>query len=244
MKVNWSVFKAFIDDRSLSIQETPMNQDYRLEAFDGPIHRLCIVREDSADRADYVANYQANANATQTDGNNIQKIRNAMAPPGWHYQARCIDFETSVLASIVNKDHAGADIGDASIALYDNVGTLITVQATADTDCVKTVIDWEPLHDIEIIGGFISPESAISENVYCYIVAVPDVPAGSGGSKPMVNGLNFKFVGSGDRLNVDGRTSKRLNYNATYHTSKLRLIMNHAAGSKFKFHTVYEHYKA
>ena len=179
-----------------------------------------------------------------TDSENAQLMRAKMAPSGWHYQARGVDFETSVLASIVNDDHTGTDIADATIKFYDASDVELTVQGDLDTDCVKTVVDWEPTHDIEIVGGFISMTEDTTDDIYCYIIAVPDLTPAQGGSKPMVNGLNFKFIKGNDRLNVDGRTSKHLPYNATYHTSKLRCIMNHDAGVKCKFHIVYEHYKA
>ena len=45
-------------------------------------------------------------------------------------------------------------------------------------------------------------------------------------------------------VKVDGRAPKYMTYNATYHTTKLRLVFRHAAGYKHKMHMVFELFKA
>lgn len=243
MQVNWTQFKAFVTNHSVPYQEVNDDTGYDLEAYDGPVYRFCQLR-DSADITDYETNWQAGADTPLTDPEGATLIRFKMAPSGWTFHAHAIEFETSVLNSLVNDKVDGTGWGDATLKFYDVNGTEITTQATADTDCVKTILEWEPLYDYEVVGGFLSAATAVIDNARCYIVAVPDIPAGSGGSKVMVNGINMKHIDASSRLTVDGRTSKRMNYNATYHTNKMQVTMNHDVGSKNKLMIVFEVYKA
>jgi len=170
-------------------------------------------------------------------------LRAQYATPGWTYQLRVFEFETSVLNSLYNKDAAGSDIGDVTFKLYDSSDVEITVQATADAQCVKTVVDWEPTHDYEIVGGKILAKTTPGVDMRLYVIGVPDVPAGSGGSKAMVSGANLSYPN--DKMVIaDGRASKYMKYDDTYHTNKLRFILIHPAGAKCKMACMKDIFKA
>jgi len=173
------------------------------------------------------------------DGDQYVRIKNSSE--GYTYQARSIEFETSVLASTHNEDPFGSDWGDATIKFYDVSDVELTTQGTCDTDCVKTVFDWEPLYDYDLIGGEVSVLLAPTVDMRMYCVGVPDVPANLGGSKIMINGINLRFVPH--TIKIDGRTSKHMTYDATYHTNKMRKIIKHPAGTKCKIEVIWEHYR-
>ena len=62
----------------------------------------------------------------------------------------------------------------------------------------------------------------------------------------MINGVNLKMVDGGDRLVIDGRASKRMDYveiNGLY-TNTMRMIVRHPAGQQTPLMIVWEHYKA
>lgn len=178
-----------------------------------------------------------------TDEDNALLSRPKLAPSGWTFQARAVEFATSTLSSLVNNKIDGTSWNDVTIKFYDDEDTELTDQNDLDTDCVKTILSWEPLYDYEIVGGFLSSKSNITDNCRIYMIGVPDLAAEYGGSKVMVNGINLAHIDGNDRLTIDGRTSKRLNYNATYHTNKLQVTIFHGAGSKYDLQIVFEHYK-
>ena len=81
-------------------------------------------------------------------------------------------------------------------------------------------------------------------NVRLWCIGVPDLTEVQGGTKVMINGLNMKFVADHQQIVIDGRTSKHMTYDATYHTNKIRMVVKHDAGSKFEFELIWEHFKA
>lgn len=172
------------------------------------------------------------------DGDQYVRIKNSSE--GYTFQARSIEFETSMLGSIHNEKYDGTDWGDATIKFYDVSDVELTIQGDIDTDCVKTVVDWEPLYDFDLIGGSIHTLVPCSSEFRLYCVAVPDIPEGSGGSKVMINGINMNFQ---DMIEVDGRTSKHMVYDATNHTNKMRKIIKHDAGKKCRCELIWEHFK-
>ena len=246
MKVDWATLKAFVDDRNVSIQYALIGDTYWLKAFDGPFYlETTIYKKTTPDvggeQEDFEDNYEASANVTFTDGEGSALSRTKMASSGWTYQGRFMEFVTSTLASVVNNNVDGSAIGDATIKFYDNIDTELTVQGTIDTDCVKTVFDFEPAYDMEVIGGGVIAAATPAADCFVWVIGVPDVAAEYGGSKVMINQLNLKKKQTHD---IDGRTPKRMNYDVTYHTSKLRIVLKHAAGAKECIMMEVEHFKA
>lgn len=178
---------------------------------------------------------------TIIDGDSAYFSRIKVATAGWTFQARGIQFTTSLLGSIINDDFDGNDLNDCIIKFYDNADVELTTQSSIDTDCVKTVKDWTAPFDIELVGGFISCENAITTDTLIWCVGAPVLA-----DKVMINGVNLKMVDGGDRLVIDGRASKRMDYveiNGLY-TNTMRMIVRHPAGQQTPLMIVWEHYKA
>ena len=184
-----------------------------------------------------------------SDGSPMQRVK--ITTTGWHYQLHGIEFETAKLNSIYSKKVDNSDYGFGVIKFYKDVSgteTQITGddlnQDYLDVHCIKTIIEWEPTHDVEIIGGMMKQQAAPTEDVRLWVVGVPDVPANYGGSKPFVVNTNLRFIGTEEGIKVDGRAPKFLSYSATYHTTKMQMIFRHSAGFKHKLHMVFELFKA
>lgn len=180
----------------------------------------------------------------EVDEDGTQIVRPKFAPKGWTYMARGIEFKTAQLDSVQNKQHDGADWGDVVFKCYNSSDVEVTVQATADTTCVKTVVDWEPLYDYSIVGASAVVKETYAGDLRVWAVAVPDIPYNLGGSKRMISGVNMKFKDVHDAFEFDGRTSKRMIYDATYHTNKIRVIFKHDAGEKIDVLVIWNHYRA
>ena len=163
---------------------------------------------------------------------------------GWSFHKQGMKITSSTVNGFVNKDDQGNDLGFLTINLYKDLAgtTLCADQADADLNCVKTVVDWEPTFDYEIIGGEVHQKSQPGSEFLLYVTAVPDFPAPTG-SKPFICCLDLAYAPLHAGENVDGRRGKRLNYDAVYHTNKVRMILNHAAGLKHTFQLMLEMYK-
>ncbi len=238
---DWTEFKKYLD-RGLSPQEIKDddNDDQtQIHVIDGPMHVFFRAydgtthSDPSAEWTEYVNNYQSLANKTFTDSNGIPLSRSKITRTGWHYQAHSIEITTSDLSGLYNSDITGTSLGYGTIKFYDNVGTELTVQGDIDTDCVETVVDWEPAEDVEVLGGIIFQASTPADDTRLWIMAAPDIPANLGGSVPFgEGGLNLKFMGTGQIFDMDGRTPKLMPYSAVYHSNKFRLKLTHSAGVK------------
>lgn len=174
------------------------------------------------------------------DSDNATLYRLKMAPTGWTYQLASMEVTTSLLNSGISLEYTGASRNDLMVKFYDASMVELTTKTTLDASCVVTVFDFEPTFDYEVIGGFVTIHEMPTTDVRMWVIAVPDVPASMGGSKIMANGPNFRFTKT---VNTDGRVAKRLLYNATYHTNKLRFLVRHAAGAQHNFMLNLEYYK-
>jgi hypothetical protein len=143
-----------------------------------------------------------------------------------------MEFQASSTTVEYSKTNQLAN-GWASVKCYKLVDAAYAECADAGdatANAVRTVLDWEPLNDYEIIGGEIKALERPTSDFRVTVVAVPDVPYAYGGSKVMGSGVNLKFFNSREAVKADGRTVKLLSYNATYHTNKIRFIADHAQG--------------
>lgn len=170
-------------------------------------------------------------------------IRSKAAKAGWTYHLTAPEFVTSTISSLYHKDVAGSDLNESTLKFYDTNNVELITQGTCDTDCVKTVLSFEPTWDYEIIGGTVKTSEAVTENIRIWVVAIPDVTAQYGGSKVMVQGINLKFVDPDNGVEADGRVAKYMTYSATNHTNKLQLIIKHPAGVKVAMIIAFEVYK-
>jgi len=177
------------------------------------------------------------------DADNALLIRPKAAKAGWTYHMTAPEFKTSHIDSLYHKDVADNNLNHCIVKYYDSNNVELTTQGACDTDCVKTVLTFEPTWDYEIIGGTIKAVSSVAQDIRIWIIAVPDVPAEYGGSKVMVQGINLKFVDPDNGITADGRASKYMAYSAIYHTNKLQMIVRHPAGHKEELMIAFELFK-
>lgn len=184
-------------------------------------------------------------NLPERDSNGREIIRQASATAGFHYQLPFIEFETSNITGLYYKDASGNNITHATAKYYKSGDIECSDQADADSNCIKTVIDFEPNYDFEIVGAMLLQKDRPSQDLRCWVQAVPDVPEAYGGTKPFTQGgINLTFIPPESYFDVDGRASKYMTYSATNHTNKLRMIFKHNAGFKHKIAICYEIFKA
>lgn len=250
MKIEWTTFKAFVVARSLSIQWVEDTAFYYLSIFDGTIKYECELDKnptDSTNLNDFVNNFKAIGNASLSDIDGIPFYRLKASKKGWSYWAVPVEFSTSTLSgTLFCQDSAGNDISWVNCKIYKADGSEITTAGLAGinlTQCVKTVVDFEPTFDYEIVGGSLRVNSNPSQDVRLWIVGAPDIPAQYGGSKEFASGINVKFLAADNVLEVDGRVTKYMTYNATDHRGKLRMILKHPAGANVSFMIIIEIYR-
>ncbi len=200
-----------------------------------------------------------------SDSDNSPILRQKTTKTGWHYEPRSLDFFTGVYKSLYNRKHDGngiedgTDYGDATLKFYDASGvelayqtgtgneteTEAIFQARLDNNCVKTVMDWQPTYDMDIIGGVMMISSSPANRAYMWVVVAPDIPENLGGSVPHVaGGWNLQFFNAKDKILVDGRGAKFLAYDPVYNSNKLRTIIKHAAGDNIGMQIIFESFKA
>lgn len=250
--VTWSVFKSMVDAKGLLTQYIDIYDSYYLKAFDGPFEIRCIIPKTSpasSDQTDFETNYKntANSRLSQFDSDGANIVRVKAAKKGWTYAAIPFEFNTSSLTAPYSKTVDGSDRPGISLKLYNSSNVEITVPGVLNVNlgtATRTVIDFEPPYDYEVIGGSIRTLTDILVDMRLWIIAVPDIPAGSGGSKEMAGGINLRYLSPGNVYQVDGRVSKLLAYDATYHTNKLRLIFDYPAGTVETLSVVMELYRA
>lgn len=251
MEVAWTDFKTFVDVRFLSIQWVDINQRYWLKAYDGPFILECIIRKSespSEEQADFETNYKENGNKSFSDIDGTPFQRYKASKKGWTYLAVPFEFQTSRLSDLTfQQDMSGSNRTWFNHKIYNGSDVEITTAGLLNANlntAVKTVIDFEPPFDYEIIGGNLRTVNAITADVRLWIVGAPDIPAGYGGSKEMAGGINLKYLSPGQIYSVDGRVTKMLTYSASIHSGKLRLIFKYAAGTNEQMAINFEIYRA
>ena len=249
--LTWTDLKEFAMDRGQSLQYFDKNDAYNIYCIDGQLAGKTAIHKSlpahAIDKEDFETNYKANANIRLTalrdsDGTIIQKIK--VTTSGWNFQLHGIEFTTCKLNSIYSKDENGNDLGFTTLRVYKADGSECLDQITADLAGVKTVVDWEPTFDYEIVGGMIKLKSLISSDVRLWVVGVPDIPFQYGGSKLFASNLNLNFITLEEGVRVDGRAAKLLSYNPTLHTNKLRMIFTHPIAKKADIHIMFELFRA
>ena len=214
-----------------------------------PVEKDAILSEIA--NGDWSESHAIVNNSVPKDSDGAPLQRSKITTTGWHYQLHGMEFETSKLNSVVSKKVDNTNYGFSVCKFYKLDGEQeveITGedlnQVFLDLNCIKTVIDWEPTHDLEIIGGMLKQQTPPASDLTLWVVGVPDVLEAYGGSKPFCVNVNLKYMGIEEGVRVDGRAPKYLTYSTVYHTTKLRLMFRHAAGLKHKMHMIFELFKA
>ncbi len=253
----YAKLKALILSKGLAWQNVDLGDRYQVFAVEAGIQYECVIYKapivvggldaeaEQANQTDFETNYKntANQRLEQIDSDGAIMSRTKVAPSGWSFQLHGIEMLTSTLDSVVNCDFMGLPLGDSTILLYDAEGVLITDQTVADTDCVRTVIDFEPKYDYYVVGGAIKLLAPAERDIRAYVVGAPDIPAQFGGSKIFIQHVNLRYT-QGEGIHADGRAAKFVQYNAQLHTNKLRFMFTHDPGYKLNMALFLEFFKA
>lgn len=251
-EVSWAVLKEFASSKGLPIQYIEQPTTYRIYVVDGSFGVFCLLDKspsDTTDLDDFETNYQptANTNLNQLDTDGAAIVRLKAAKKGWSFWALPIELNTSTIGgSVYAKDSSGTDIPGITCKIYNSSDVEITVPGVLDVNlgtCVKTVLDFEPAFDYELIGGALRINSNPASDVRLWIVGAPDIPAAYGGSKEFASGINLKFLAPDSSFEIDGRVSKYVPYSASTHSGKLRVILKHGAGVNLNLQIVIHAYR-
>ncbi len=256
-QVPYEKLKALILSKGLAWQNVDLGDRYQVFAVEAGIQYESVIYKapitvggldaevELANQTDFENNYKTTSNQRleQIDSDGAIMSRQKVAPSGWSFQLHGIEMETSVVGSVINNDYLERPIGDSIVTLYNADGEVITEQSAADTDCVRTVMDFEPPYDYYVVGGAIKLIAEADRDIRVYVVGAPDVPAQLGGSKIFIQHVNLRFT-RGEGIHADGRAAKFVAYNPAYHTNKLRFLFTHAAGYKIKLALFLEFFKA
>lgn len=252
INVSWEEIKNFIASKSLSIQYLELGDIYHIFAFDNYFSLTCKISKStpaSEDQIDFENNFKsiANKNLYQNDDDGAQIVRLKAAKKGWSFWAIPIEFTTSTIGgTLYAKVSNGSNIPWINCKIYNDQDQEITDPGLLNANlatCVKTVIDFEPTFDFEIIGGALRINSNPSQDIRLWIVGAPDIPPQFGGSKEFASGVNLKFLAPDSSFDIDGRVTKFLKYDPITHQGKMRMILKHPAGSQINIQIIVHIYR-
>jgi hypothetical protein len=260
--LRWEDMKAVLSKKSLRHQSSENEDTLTVFAVDGPIlYSTLFIKtpasdsypfgesytkaNNDADLADYEANYKASENNVldfrTSDGR--LTVRDSTANRTSNFKLRVFSFKTAAAGSVHNVNPVtDADYGDAAISFFDVSGA-----PCAEADAVKTVVDWEPHYNYEIIGGYMDVPSAIKDGTsdawYLSVIGVPDYPPEMFGSVDYISEVNLEAV-STQKIISNGRAVSYMpyNYGGAPHTNRLRFIVKHPKGAQQRFQVYIEHF--
>lgn len=260
----WTAWKAVYAVKGSLFQYDEESSIYTIWSYDGPDVHVCQIykgdipysleavysqNQNDIDKADFETNYKALGNQPlyQSDTDGAQIVRPKAAKKGWSFWAVPVEITTSTLGgTMFCQDAAGVNIPGLTCKIYNGSDAEITTAGLLNANlntCVKTVIDFEPAFDYEIVGGALRINSNPNQDIRLWIIGAPDIPAIYGGSKEFASGINLKFVSSDGEFNVDGRVTKFIKYSAVTHQGKLRIMLKHPAGSQVNMQFVIHMYR-
>lgn len=260
----WTAFKAIKVKKNLLLQLDDDTNTYTVYGYDGPEVHVCTIwigdppdnviragytaEQNIIDRADFEANYKSTVDGpleARTNDGRIE-IRQTTAKRTTNFNLRPMSFYTATSGSIHNMNPVtDADWGDVVMHLYDASGSLVS-DPTMSGSVVKTIVDWEPHYNYEIIGGYMDIPAILKEGTtdqwFMAVIGVPDLPPQYYGSVPYISEINLESVPA-QRITSNGRAISYLPYKyGGYPTNKLRFIIKHPAGAKARFQLYMEHF--
>lgn len=247
----WTAWKAVRAAKGMVHQSDDDAERYMVYGYDGPEVHLCYIykgtvpdavvgagytqEQNDADKADFEGNYYLTANKpivlTDADGSPLGRAKTTQS--GWQYRVHGIEFKTCKPGSVFEEDDLGVAFNFTSLKFYNISDEELTEEAAiqnAETGAVRTVMDWEPTHDIELLGGKGKQLVQPGQPVRVWVRAVPHVPSNLGGNKLFLSCINLQYLSPYTSVESDGRSPKLLKYNATYHTNLLRFTIKHPPG--------------
>lgn len=250
-QISWSTLKSLSTAKAIPMQYVEETTQYTIYLNDNGFilyNNMDKAPSDTTDLTEFEGTYKAAANSAmnQLDSDGAQIVRNKAAKKGWTFCSLPIEFDTARLSdTLYSKDSAGVDRSFITMKAYDNNNVEVTTPGLAGINyasIAKTVIDFEPPYDYEIIGGDLRTLTAITSDMRLWLVAAPDIAAPNG-SKEMGGGINLKYLSPGNVWSVDGRVTKFATYNAMFHTNKIRLIFKYPAGTNESLQVIIQLYK-
>jgi hypothetical protein len=250
IQLNWTNFKSQVTAGTLPYRYLDIDDIYYIYAIDGSFeYETSIIKDGNDDQTDFEATLKPVAFTTFTqfdvDGANVVRIK--AAKKGWSFWAVPIEITTSTLnGSVYCKDASGTDVPGITCKIYDINNTEIVtdnILGLGINDCVKTVLDFEPTFDYELIGGALRINSNPSQDIRLWIVGAPDIPAIYGGSKEFASGINLKFLAPDSSFEIDGRVTKYVTYSNVTHSGKIRIILKHPEGLQVNMQLVIHTYR-
>ena len=235
----WPEFRKWLDGSYAALRYTWVDEGmaYQVAAPDGLITRVCSFNK-GADAEDFEANWKTNAAITQTTPDGRLDVRITAANKGRIFKLRVISFYTATAAPGPRSRNPinCQDYGDVSVTLQKWDAEQGAMVASEPADATKTIIDWDPLYEYEIIGGWLDiPPDLLgggTDQWYLGCIALPDYAA-YGMAIDYVSELNLEAVSS-NRIRSDGRATSGLAPTVVnginYHTNRLRWIVLHPAG--------------
>jgi hypothetical protein len=201
-----------------------------------------LVNNGTADLLDISAaiNYLKNIDSSPKDSDGATILRQKAAKAGWKAQFHAIRIKTATTNGVHNKDKNGNDLGFCTYTMFNSEN-----QVTTDpTQCTKTVVTWEPTHDMEIVGGRLLQKQAATDDVWIYVTAAAHIPTNMGGSIAFLEGgVNLQDVADGGEVDFDGRAAKYIAYDATYHSGKFEILFKHPVNFQHTSTLVFELFK-
>jgi hypothetical protein len=263
VECRWADFKVFVASKGLLHQFVEDENAVTPFAIDGDVaYKTILIKApesdsypfgpdydrvaNDADLADFEASFRATGNRTleprASDGR--LTVRQSTANRMLNFKLRAISFVTASTTGLHNVSPiTDADYGDVAVKLYDAAGALTTNESLA----VKTVVDFEPTYDYEVIGGFIDLPSSLKDGTtnqwFISAVGVPDYPPVFFGQVDFVNEVNLEAV-TNQRVISDGRAVSFMpyNYGGAPHTNLMRFTVKHPAGAQLRFQAYLEHF--
>lgn len=176
-------------------------------------------------------------NIPEKDTDNRPYSQNVVAPSGWGYVDLSFNFkldEVGITCKSLTFDgsrdlNGTANVGTFTETFQKSDFTKIASPVASDfTNNIKwRRIDFEPAFDYVVVGGRFSIASAVSNHACLWCVGAPDIDKSLGGSHHFMVEKSLSHVTPDQSFIADGRTAKRMNYNATYHYNKLSAFINH-----------------
>lgn len=200
-----------------------------------------ILNDGTNDISDVASaiNFLKDTDTTQRDSDGAVMTRSKITASGWNFQMLGFEIKTASANGVYAKDENGDNLNYFTYKMYDTNNQETQVEA----DAVKTVVDFEPPFDYEILGGQLLQKNPPSTDIHLAVIGVPDIPLAYGGSKKFIVGIDLAYVTSGRPFNSDGRAPKRLTYNSQLHTNKLRFVFNHGAGVQHEVMQILEYFR-
>jgi len=240
--LDWSEFKTRVSVKArVRFVEKP--EFYTIfYSDDAGTFETSIMKDSGSDQTDFETNYKSLANkklnAIDSDGRVI--TRPIAAQSGWTAQFHTLRISTSTTSGVYSKKRDGTDTGFCTYVMKDVNGATTATPA----DCVETQVTWEPNYDTERVSGKLYQKEPPAQDVYLWVVGAPDVPAQYGGNVAFTEGgINLADVGIGGTADFDGRASKFIAYDPTYHSGKFLIVCKHSAGFAHSFTIMFEIFK-